>query len=330
MDDEPGTYSPAPSIGTVRALGARLSNWGRWGDDDQLGTLNYVDGATVVDAARLIETGQTFSLSIPFDEQGPQRPGSGRFNPIHDMSVTGRDFMSGPSSTPEASAARGYLQNADDVVIMPLQCATQWDGLAHVFFEQKLYNGFSASYVSSSGAARNSVTEAVDRIVGRGVLLDLPRVFDLPYLEPGYAIGALDLERACQAQGVTVGRGDFVLIRTGAMARVVDAGSWGDYAGGDAPGLGLESAEWLHENEIAGVATDTWDIEARPGQTADVAVPVHVVLIAHMGMWLGEIFDLEALAAHCAGVGRYEFFFVAQPLRITRAVGSPINPLAIF
>jgi kynurenine formamidase len=319
-----------PSINTVRTIAAKVSNWGRWGPDDQVGTLNHVRPEDVVSAAALITSGEVFSLSIPFDENGPQRPGSGRFNPIHFMSVDGRDYMSGPGTPEERDVRRRYLQNADDVVIMPLQSATQWDGLAHVFFEQQLYNGYSAAYVSSSGAARNSVTQAVSRIVGRGVLLDLPTAMGVPYLEPGYAVGAADLERACAAQRIEVRRGDFLLLRTGAMARVRERGDWGDYAGGPAAGLGLESAEWLHAKDVAAVATDTWDAEVEPAQTEDVATPVHIILIAHMGLWLGEIFDLEELATHCRTSGRYEFFFAAQPLRISRAIGSPLNPIAIF
>lgn len=331
MTDTPETESPAtPSIATVREIGARVSNWGRWGPDDQIGTLNHIRPADIVAAGALIRTGTTFSLSIPFDDQGPQKSGSGRNNPVHLMTVDGRDFMCGSGTPEERDIRRRYLQNADSVIITPLQAATQWDGLAHVMFEQQLYNGFSASYVTSSGAQRNCVTKAVDRLVGRGVLLDLPRAFGVPALEPGHAIDGDDLDLACAAQGVEVGRGDFVLVRTGAMAQVREQGAWGDYAGGDAPGLGIGSATWLHDHEVAGVATDTWDIEARPVATPDVAQPVHILLLVHMGLWLGEIFDLEDLAAHTAETGCHEFFFAAQPLRITGGIGSPINPIAIF
>jgi kynurenine formamidase len=322
--------SSVPSIATVRALAGQVSNWGRWGSDDQIGTLNHIRPEDVVAAARLIRTGERFSLSIPFDENGPQRAGSGRANPIHLMSVDGRDFMSGAGTPHERDVRRRYLQNADDVVIMPLQSATQWDGLAHVFFEQQLYNGYSADFVTSSGAKRNSITQAVDRIVGRGILLDLPSALEMAALEPGYPISGTDLEAACHAQQVQVQRGDFVLVRTGAMKKVKERSDWSDYAGGPAPGLGLDSVPWLHQHEVAGVATDTWDIEVRPSQTPDVAQPVHILLLTFMGLWLGEIFDLEDLALHCRASSRYEFFFVAQPLRITGAIGSPINPLAVF
>ena len=148
-----------------------------------------------------------------------------------------------------------------------------------------------------------------------------------PTEDPAAAVRAGELHADLHGQKLN---GRFVLVRTGAMKRVRERSDWGDYAGGPAPGLGLDSVPWLHDHEVAGVATDTWDIEARPSQTPDVAQPVHILLLTFMGLWLGEIFDLEDLALHCRANGRYEFFFVAQPLRIAGAIGSPINPLAIF
>ena len=319
-----------PNIDTVRDLAKRYCNWGRWGDDDQVGTLNHVHPEDVAAAAGLIRSGAVVSLSIPLDDRGPQHAGSGRFNPIHFMSIDGRDFMSGPGTPEERDRHRRYLQNADGVLILPLQSGTQWDGLAHVFFEQQMYNGFSAGQVTSRGAQRNGVSAAADRIVGRGVLLNLPAALGVPYLEPGYAITGQDLDAACEAQGVAVRRGDFVLVRTGALARVRERGAWEDYAGGDAPGMGLDSVPWVSDHEIAGLATDLWDVEVRPAETPDVAQPLHILFIVQLGLWLGEIFDLEVLAERCREEKRYEFFFAAQPLVITGGVGSPVNPIAIF
>jgi kynurenine formamidase len=316
------------TIDTVRLLAAKYTNWGRWGDDDQLGTLNYLQPADRVAAAALITSGEVLSLSIPFDEKGPQNALSGRPNPLHLMSVTGRDFA-GPESA-ERDQRRGYLQNADDVLVLATQAATQWDGLAHVFFEQQMYNGYSVNNVSSGGARRNAITNAVDKMAGRGVLLDIPAARDMRYLPPGWAVTAEDLDRACEHHGVQVRRGDFVLVRTGAIGRVRERGEWGDYAGGDAPGMGLESVAWVAEHQIAGIATDTWDVEVRPAQTIDVAQPVHILFIVMLGLWIGEIFDLEALSSACQQRGRYEFFFTAPPLRITRGIGSPINPQVIL
>lgn len=317
-----------PSIDDVRALAAAHCNWGRWGDQDELGTLNNVTDADRAAACRAVGTGEVVSLSIPVDAQGPQHGGSGRLNPVHLMSVDGRDFCDPQSA--EKDARRKYLQNADDILILPTQAGTQWDGLAHVFFEQRMWNGYSAAEVSSAGARRNAISAAADRVLGRGVLLDLPLALGVPALEPGHAISAQDLERACRHHEVEVGRGDFVLIRTGSMQRVKERGSWGDYAGGSAPGLGLASVPWLHTKDVAAVAIDTWAIEVMPPETDDVAVPVHILLIVRLGMWIGEIFDLEVLAERCAARQRYDFLFSAAPLVVTGGIGSPINPLAVL
>lgn len=317
-----------PNIATVRQLAAKFSNWGRWGEHDQLGTLNHLRAEDRVAAAALVRTGEVLSLSIPFDEHGPQRPGSGRPNPQHFMTVTGRDFLGSDSENRDKK--RMYLQNADDTVILPTQCATQWDGLAHVFFEQKMYNGYSIAYVSSGGARRNAITSAADKMVGRGVLLDLPLAKGVDALPAGYPITDTDLQQACEHHNVVVRRGDFVLVRTGAMSRVRARGAWDDYAGGPAPGMGLESVQWVADHEISGLASDTWDIEVRPAQTPDVAQPVHILFIVMLGLWLGEIFDLEELARRCAESENYDFFFTAAPLAISQGIGSPINPLAVL
>ena len=319
----------APDIETVRQLAARCSNWGRWGPDDQLGTLNHLRPEDVVAAARLVRTGRTFSLAIPLDDQGPQTGGFGRFNPIHLMIRDGNAAATGTVVRDFYGGVDRHIRGADDLLILPLQSGTQWDALAHIIFEGRIYNGYDATSVSSRGAIVDDITVARDRIVGRGVLLDMPRAQGVDWLEPGQAIGAGDLEAAAAAHGVDIGRGDIVLIRTGDMARRRAAGSWGDYAGGSAPGLGLDAAPWLVDREVAAIATDTWGMEVLPNETPDVFQPLHIVLIVHAGMMVGEIFDLDALAEDCAGDGVYEFLFSAPPLPITGAVGSPVNPLAI-
>ncbi|HEY1572486.1 MAG TPA: cyclase family protein [Pseudonocardiaceae bacterium] len=318
-----------PNIDTVRALIARHSNWGRWGPDDERGTLNHVTPEAIAHAATLVRRGHPMSLALPFDEHGPQTGAYNRFNPIHLMTRDGADSVAGTAVRDFYGGRDRYFRGTDDLVILPLQSGTQWDSLAHVVFENKIYNGYGADEVSSKGALRNGVTNAAGGMVGRGVLLDLPRTLGVPWLEPGTAIGRTELDQAAQQAGVTVGRGDFVLVRTGAMAQVRSRGSWGDYVGGPAPGLGLASVDWIAEHEIAAVATDTWGMEVQPCETPDVLLPLHIVLIAHLGLWVGEIWDLEALAADCADDGVHEFLFCGPPLPFTHAVGSPLNPMAI-
>jgi len=311
------------TIDKVRELSAKYKNWGRWGADDQLGTLNHITPEKIVEAGKLVRQGKVISLAIPFDDKGPQTGSFLRHNPIHIMLQDGGDILAG---------AQDHIPNlryTDDAVMMPLQCATQWDSLAHIFFEGKMYNGYDAAQVTSTGAKKNGIETMRDKIVSRGVFLDIPRYRGKRWLEPGDAIYTEDLDGAAKKENVKVGVGDIVLIRTGQMAQVRAQGSWGQYAGGPSPGLSLTTAGWFCENRVAGYATDTWGTEVIPNETEDVFQPLHIVLIVHAGMLVGEIFDFEGLAEDCARDGVYEFMFVAPPLPITGAVGSPINPQAI-
>jgi len=318
-----------PDIETVRELSARVSNWGRFGDDDERGTLNLATPEHVVAGARLVTQGKTISMALPFDSDGPQNGGLGRFNPVHLMIRDGADAIAGTAIRDFYGGVDKHFRGTDDIVIMPLQCGTQWDALGHVVFEDKIYNGFSADQVSSKGALKNAVTQACGSMVGRGVLLDVAKANGVDFLEPGHVIGPDDLDRAATTAGVEVGPGDHVFVRTGAMTQCRQRGDWGDYAGGDAAGLGLASVDWIAERQIVAMATDTWGFEVRPNETLDVAQPLHIILIVHMGLWLGEIFDLDPLAEDCAGDGIYEFLFCGPPLPFSRAVGSPLNPMAI-
>ena len=318
-----------PGIEAVRALGARCSNWGRWGPDDQLGTLNHIGPDEVVAAARLVRAGRVFSLAIPVDERGPQTGGIGRFNPIHLMIRDGNAAVTGTMVRDFYEGHDRFLRVTDDLLIIPLQSGTQWDSLAHIVFEDRIYNGYAGTDVGSKGAVRNDIANARDRVVGRGVLLDIPRTSGRTWLDPGEAVGAAELEACAQAQGVQVGRGDIVLIRTGQIGQCRQEGSWGTYAGGAAPGLGLDACPWIFDHEVAAIATDTWGMEVRPNQTPGVLQPLHIVLVVHTGLLVGEIFDLEALAEDCARDGRYEFLFSAVPLPVTGGVGSPVNPIAV-
>ncbi len=311
------------TIEDVRALARKLSNWGKWGKDDERGTLNYITPEKIVAASRLVRRGKVISLAIPFDTQGPQTGFAGRVNPLHYMLQDGGDILSG------AQDFIPGLRYCDDAITMPLQCATQWDALSHIFFDGKMYNDRGPEWVTSNGARANSIDKMKESIVSRGVLLDIPRLVEKPWLEPGEAIYPEHLDAAAARENVRIERGDIVLIRTGQLAQVRAQGSWGQYAGGPAPGLSLRCAEWLAQKEVAGYATDTWGTEVIPNETPDCFQPLHCVAIVHMGMLVGEIFDLEELAKDCAEDGTYEFLFVAPPLPITGAVGSPVNPQAI-
>lgn len=307
----------------IEDLARKYDNWGRWGPDDGIGTMNLVTAERVAAAAGLVRKGRVFSLAIPLDENGPQTGAWGRTNPTHFMLQDGGDIASG------AQDHIATLRYTDDAVMLVLQAGTQWDALAHVFHDGQMYNGFGTEYVTSSGAAKNSITGIKDRAVGRGVLLDIARHRGKPWLDAGEPIGEQDLVACAAAQGVSVGEGDFVLVRTGQMAQVKSEGTWGDFAGGPAPGLAVSACDFFCPRGVAAVAVDTFSTEVVPNETPEVWAPLHIIMLVHAGIHLGEIFDLEELAEDCAEDGVYEFMFVAPPLTVSRAVGSAINPQAI-
>ena len=307
----------------LKATAEKCSNWGRWGAEDEKGTLNFITPEAVVEAAKLIKIGTRYSLALNFDRDGPQKGTWGnRFNPIHLMLATGTDAVAGRQDHMK-------LRYADDMVSLPLQCGTQWDALGHIFYEDKMWNGYDATLVDADGAKKNGIEKVRDQMAGRGVLLDVARDLGVDYFEDGTAITSDDLDDCARNQGIEIRRGDFVIVRTGQMEQRLDVGEWGGYAGGDAPGLAFETAEWIHQMEIAAICTDTWGCEVRPNETNDAQQPWHWVVIPKIGITMGEIFYLRDLAADCAADKVYEFFFCAPPLPVTGGVGSPINPMAI-
>jgi kynurenine formamidase len=314
------TEQTNPEQAIAEAAG-KYSNWGRWGEDDVRGTLNFLTPAHRVAAARLVRKGVSFSLSQRFDTNGPQKGWRRRTNPVHTMTDTGVDAALGNQGFPHG------FGGADDVIAMPLQCSTQWDGLGHIFDHGMAWNGRrSQEVVTSEGDLVTGIERVADVVAGRGVLLDVARAHgDLP---DGFAITEEHLTATARAQGVEVGTGDIVCVRTGQLARVRRDG-WGDYAGGPAPGLSFWTAGWLHDSEIAAIATDTWGFEVRPNEFDHAFQPLHQVVIPHLGLLIGEMWDLESLAADCAADGVYEFFLTAAPLPVTGAVGSPVNPIAV-
>ena len=313
----------------IAAAAKRCSNWGRWGDDDVLGTLNFLDAAKRREGAALVRRGVSFSLAQRFDADGPQRGWRRRTNPVHTMLDTGLD----------AERGQGFphgLGGADDVIFMPLQASTQWDGLGHIFDHGRAWNGRRAGdVVTSEGDRLTGIETVAGLIVGRGVLLDVGRAIGTGELPDGFAITTEHLMATIAAQGESarVGRGDLLLVRTGRLTRArrdIEAGrGWGDYAGGAAPGLSFTTADWLHGTEIAGIATDTWGFEVRPNEFDVAFQPLHQVAIPNIGLFIGEMWDLDALAADCATDGVWDFFLTAAPLPVTGAVGAPVNPIAV-
>jgi hypothetical protein len=176
------------------------------------------------------------------------------------------------------------IRAADDMVTMPLQCGTQWDGLGHVFYESSIWNGYDCREVTSAGAQKCGIEKTKNKMVGRGMLLDVARALGKDCLEDGYAITCADLDNTARALGVSVKRGDYVIVRTEQMERCLKAGSWDGYPGGDAPGFAFETLDWVAKTELAALASDTWGCEVRPNNTeGGINQPWHWITIPDHG-----------------------------------------------
>ena len=191
----------------------KLRNWGRWGKDDQIGTLNHITPEDIVKAASLIRTGKVFALGIPLDRDGPQTGlFGGRFNPIHQMLATGTDAIAGQQDW-------NKIRYADDTLNLCVQGATHWDALGHIFYEDKAYNGYDAKLIDSRGLAVLGIEHSKSKMVGRGVLLDIARHRGVDWLKDGEGISNDELDECAKHQNVRDRRGDFVIVRTGQMER---------------------------------------------------------------------------------------------------------------
>jgi kynurenine formamidase len=303
-------------------LAKSVNNWGRWGPDDQRGTLNFVTPDVVRRASALVQEGKTLSLAIPLSAEGPQLGFvRGRTNPEHRM-IAVHELLGPPGSETPVDGVRFN----DDAVSMGLQAATHWDGLAHVSYAGRMWNGTDPALVDEAGAARLSVDQ-VGPLVSRGVLLDLAGAAGVDRLEGGLALTPEHLEAAERMGGVTVESGDIVLLRTGQM-QLFRAGDKWNYAISTA-GPSLQTVEWFHAREVAAVATDNLSFEVFPGEVDGLMLPVHMLHLVEMGLTQGQNFDLEALAADCAADGRYTFLLVAAPEPFTAACGAPVVPVAV-
>ena len=325
-----------PSIpASFRELAARVSNWGRWGPDDQIGTLNLIDRAARLRGIAAVEDGTTFALGLPLSAEEGIQLGfvKGRVNPTRTMVSVNEGL--GPEP--------GWIAFSEDVVTLAMQCATHWDGLAHASYGdgpdgRKLYNGYPASAVTEAGAGRLGI-HLITSLVSRGVLLDVARAKGVEILDPGYPITPEDLDAACSLGGLTIEAGDVVLVRTGQVAHLALPGRPG-LGGADpvrdlaaytwpSPGLTMATAEWFHRHDVGAVATDTLVLEVYPCEDPAVFLPVHLLHLVEMGMTQGQNWFLDELAEACAADGRYAFLLDATPLPFTRALGSPVNPVAV-
>jgi len=292
----------------VQALHAGLSNWGRWGPDDQLGALNLIAPEVTAAAAATVRTGRTVSCARPLNtEAAADNPA-----PVaHHMIGT---------------ATEGW--GADYFAVAPHGFATSHiDALCHIFYEGKLFNGYDTGTVTAHGATRLGIHHLQDGIVTRGVLLDIPAVRGVDALEPGEAIFPEDLEAAEERAGVRVRPGDALLVRTGRWVWRATHGPWNIAA--QAAGLDAACLPWLRERDVATLGSDAVS-DVMPSRVEGVGMPIHEIAIVALGLHLMDNLDLDALAAACADEGRWGFLFVVAPLVLRRGTASPVNPIAVF
>lgn len=308
-----------PLSDELAELAALVSNWGRWGDDDELGTQNLIDDEAVRRGAACIRRGHVVSLAIPLDEHGPQEPGGapGRIDPKHRMISVNQGYTGDP---------RDAAFN-DDEVTLSLASGTHLDALAHVTYDGLMYNGFPASLVTEAGAAKCGADKLVP-IVTRGVLLDVPGVLGVERLEEGYAITADDLDAAVAHARVSVEPGDAVLVRTGHV-QLLAQGLVEQY-NHDSAGPSTHTIRWFREHDVAAVFTDTYVFEVWPPQDWSCMMPVHMIHLRDMGLVQGQNWDFERLVDVCRAEDTYAFQLVAAPEPFTGALSAPVHPVAVL
>jgi kynurenine formamidase len=297
------------------ALFGALSRWGDWGPGDDRGALHFITAERVAAAAALVDEGITVTMSLPLNTHAAVHcptPAD------HHMTALGTD-----------GDDRDGVRFVKDYVGLDYHNDghTHIDALCHVAFDGALYNGRSADEVGDEGAAVNTIEVLKTGLVGRGVLLDIPRIRDVPWLEPGEHVFRDDLEAAERELGVTVDAGDILLVRTGHVRRLAELGPWD--TGATKAGLHPRAMPFISERRVAALGSDG-NNDTAPSTTEGVDFPIHVLAITAMGIHLLDYLQLEDLAATCGRLGRWEFLFVASPLRIVGGTGSPLNPIAVF
>jgi kynurenine formamidase len=298
-----------------RALFDGVSNWGRWGDRSPRGALNHVTPDRIAAAARLVQSGITVTLSLPLSTEGrldcPEPA-------VHRMTML-----------PDVDIGSGTVRFAKDYVGVDYHNDghSHIDAFSHVAFDGCFYDGQPDTSVTAGGAESGTVEILKDGLVGRGVLLDVPRRRGVPWIEPGEHVLREDLDAAERDQRVEVGPGDIVLVRTGHARRLAELPAWD--TGTNKSGLHPTIASFLAERCVAALGSDG-NNDTAPSTTEGVGFPMHVLAINAMGVHLLDYLQLEDLARRCEEARRWEFLFVAAPLRIVGGTGSPLNPIAIF
>lgn len=312
-----------PTQSDVEDYFTTLSNWGRWGDDDRLGTLNLITDAKRVEAAGLIDSGRTISLSRDIDPRDPDPLGTGlsRVERFMQLDWAGHMF----------DQPLRYNGATETVVIFAHGSPTHVDGLGHYSWDGFNYNGFAAKDTTSLGGAQQlSVHHAAHGAVTRGVLLDIPRLHGLEWLPPEYQIHPDELEAAEREQGVRVGSGDALIVHTGNVRAVLADDAQKSDRAGRQPGLHASCLPYLRERDVAVLGSDAIQDVQPSGYSLDLRRPIHTVGLVAMGLWLIDNMEVTELAEACAAGRRWEFFFAALPWRMVGVTSSATNPVAIL
>ena len=297
------------------------SNWGKWGEDDEVGAVNYLDEEQVLRGVQAVEHGRTFSLGVPLGRPDGDPKTPGRPDTQH--------YMRRDRGHYESGKVHAERQGADDVLFLSIHGTTHVDAMGHAWYGDELYNGFDPG-TTKGGLDRCSVEPIAEHgVVGRGVLLDIARHRGVDYLERDQQIPLDELLECAAEQGVEIEKRDVLVIRTGWLERFY-AGEQEPVLEFDEPGItySADLADWFYEMEIPAFATDTLANE-RTYPDSGIRLPLHATFIRDQGILLNEITLLDDLAADCAEDGKYDFLYTCSPLKVVRATGSPVNPLAI-
>jgi kynurenine formamidase len=310
--NEPGDQSQRTlTKADVDRMMTELSNWGRWGKEDQLGAINLITPAKRKQAAALVKEGVSVSLAHDVEKERA----ADNSNPFqHTMTLTGANPASQFSLDAYSVNYHGYAH-------------THLDALCHVFYQGKMYNGFSQEEVTQKGAARLSILNLKQGIFTRGILIDVARLKGVPYLEPETPIYSEDLEAWEKKAGVKVSSGDVIFIRTGRWARRAALGPW-DVSRHSA-GLHASCARWLKERGVAILGSDAAS-DVVPSMVEGVTLPIHQLVLVALGVHIFDNCDLEAISEAAAKRNRWEFLLTAAPLAVPGGTGSPLNPIATF
>ncbi len=304
-----------PSKVELDAMYASLKNWRRWGEDDQRGTLNFLTPERRVAAAARVRSGVCVSLSHNLSTE----PSGDNPQPVHHHMLASGDARDS-NGIPGYEAARDYVGLDVHGLV-----TTHVDALSHMFVDGEMFGGRPATEVRSDGARANTILTMADGVVGRGVLLDVPRATGVDYLDAGSLVTIAELEATEASEDVTVGTGDILLIRWGRGPRRAAKGVFDGFSG-----LHAECLPWLHRREVAVLGSDGISDPMPFVGTPSWPFPVHQIGITGMGLPLIDNMELDQVAEVCASEGKWDFLFSMAPLRLERGTGCPVNPIAVL